>query len=199
MDLKRFLERYGRFLAVSIFLLTLLVMVQMTGLREHFSLDYLRQALLANRLGGLVLFVLLFTLGNLVQIPGWIFLAAAVLVLGRTAGGLVTYLAAVISCAVTFVTIALIGGDAIRQWDNRLANKLLQHLQAHPVRNIALLRTLFQTLPALNYALALSGIGFKKYMAASLLGLPLPIAVYCLFFDYLAVFFHAAGNAGLMR
>lgn len=199
MDLKRFLERYGRFLAVSLFLLALMVIVQLTGLRENLSLDYLRQTLLANRLGGLALFVLFFTLGNLVQIPGWIFLASAVFVLGRTAGGIVTYIAAVTSCAVTFATIAFIGGDAIRQLNNRLANKLLQHLQAHPVRNIAILRTLFQTLPALNYALALSGIGFKKYMAGTLLGLPLPIAVYCLFFDYLSVLLHAAGNAGLSR
>lgn len=197
MGLKRFLERYGRLFAVLIFLLALLVMVQMTGLRENFSLDYLRQALLANRLGGLALFVLLFTLGNLVQIPGWIFLAAAVLVLGRTAGGVVTYIAALTSCAVTFAAVAWIGGDAIRQLNNRLANKLLLHLQAHPVRNIAILRTFFQTLPALNYALALSGIGFRKYMAGTLLGLPLPIAVYCLFFDYLSVLFHAAGKAGL--
>ncbi len=199
MNLTRFLERYGRFLAVFIFLLTLLVMVRMTGLRENFSLDHLRQALLANRLGGLALFVLLFTLGNLVQIPGWIFLAAAVLVLGRTAGGGVTYLAAVTSCAVTFASIAWIGGDAIRRLDNRLANQLLLRLQAHPVRNVAILRTLFQTLPALNYALALSGLGFRKYLAGTMLGLPLPIAVYCYFFDYLAVFFHAAGNAGLTR
>jgi uncharacterized membrane protein YdjX (TVP38/TMEM64 family) len=60
------------------------------------------------------------------------------------------------------------------------------------MRNVVLLRTLFQTLPALNYTLAMSGIGFRKYMAATLVGLPLPIAVYCLFFDYLARVAHLA-------
>jgi uncharacterized membrane protein YdjX (TVP38/TMEM64 family) len=48
---------------------------------------------------------------------------------------------------------------------------------------------LFQTLPALNYALALSGVRFRTYAAGTLLGLPLPIMAYCLFFDYLALLF----------
>ena len=46
---------------------------------------------------------------------------------------------------------------------------------------------LFQTLPALNYALAMSGVKFRDYLIGTLLGLPLPIFLYCLFFDYLAV------------
>jgi uncharacterized membrane protein YdjX (TVP38/TMEM64 family) len=49
-----------------------------------------------------------------------------------------------------------------------------------------LLRILFQTVPALNYALALSGIRFRQYLTGTLLGLPLPIALYCVFFEYLA-------------
>jgi uncharacterized membrane protein YdjX (TVP38/TMEM64 family) len=49
-----------------------------------------------------------------------------------------------------------------------------------------LLRVLFQTVPPLNYALALSGVKFHHYLIGSLLGLPLPIFLYCLFFDQLA-------------
>ena len=45
---------------------------------------------------------------------------------------------------------------------------------------------MFQTVPALNYALALSGVRFDTYMIGSLLGLPLPITLYCLFFDYVS-------------
>jgi uncharacterized membrane protein YdjX (TVP38/TMEM64 family) len=49
---------------------------------------------------------------------------------------------------------------------------------------------LFQTLPALNYALAMSGVRFRAYLLGTLLGLPLPIALYCLFFDALAQALH---------
>jgi uncharacterized membrane protein YdjX (TVP38/TMEM64 family) len=112
-------------------------------------------------------------------------LAAAVLILGQAGGGIATYIAACTSCAFTFLTVRWIGGDAVRQLDSKFAAKLLAQLHAHPIRNMVLLRTVFQTLPALNYALALSGLNFRQYMVATLLGLPLPIAVYCVFFDSL--------------
>jgi len=63
-------------------------------------------------------------------------------------------------------------------------------LHAHPVRNVVILRTLFQTLPTLNYALALSGLRLRDYVAGTLLGLPLPIAVYCVFFELLITAAH---------
>jgi uncharacterized membrane protein YdjX (TVP38/TMEM64 family) len=145
----------------------------------------MRQLILEHRIGGLMLFVLLFSLGNLIQIPGWLFLAAAVLTLGRVWGGAVTYVAAVTSCAFTFVTIRALGGDALRLLKNRVAVRILRELDAHPIGSVALLRILFQTVPALNYALAMSGIKFSNYLIGTLLGLPLPIALYCIFFDIL--------------
>lgn len=181
---------YKRLFAVLLFLGLLLAVFEFSGLRDHFSLEFLRQKILDNRLSGLFIFVLAFTLGNLIQIPGWVFLAAAVLALGRTGGGLATYVAASVSCMISFMVIRFVGGDALRQLDNRIATRLLGQLDARPVTNILLLRVLFQTLPALNYALALSGVRFRTYLLGTLLGLPLPIAAYCLFFDYLAKTLH---------
>lgn len=181
---------YLRLLAVALFLGVLLAVFQLTGLRDHFTLAFLRQTIQDHQLGGLLVFVLVFALGNLIQIPGWLFLAAAVLALGRTWGGLATYLAASISCVVSFLLIRLVGGDALRQLNGRLATRILGRLHAHPIQSILLLRVLFQTLPALNYALALSGVRFRAYLLGTVLGLPLPIAAYCLLFDYLAMAFH---------
>ncbi|HJV26797.1 MAG TPA: VTT domain-containing protein [Aromatoleum sp.] len=180
--------RHRRLIAVVLFLVALFAAAELSGLRDHFNLAFLRQRLDEHLAGGLAIFTLLFVLGNLIQIPGWIFLAAAVLALGRTWGGIATYLAANVSCAITFFTIRWMGGDALRRLKGRTAVRLLGELHAHPIRSIVLLRTLFQTLPALNYALALSGVGFGTYMVGTLLGLPLPIAAYCVFFDYLAGF-----------
>jgi uncharacterized membrane protein YdjX (TVP38/TMEM64 family) len=58
------------------------------------------------------------------------------------------------------------------------------------VRSVALSRLVFQTVPALNYVLAMSGVKFRNYLLGTLLGLPVPIALYCVFFDYLATAFH---------
>lgn len=184
--LKRGAFRHARLFAVALFLGVLFAAFELSGLRDHFSLAFLRDQFADHKIGGLLIFVLLFSLGNLIQIPGWVFLAAAVLALGRVSGGALTYVAASASCALTFVTIRLVGGDALRQLRSRIAIRLLAQLDARPIRSIFVLRVLFQTVPALNYALAMSGVGFRAYMLGTLLGLPLPIAVYCLFFDFLA-------------
>ena len=171
---------------VAVFLVVLFAIFELTGLRDHFTLKYLQQVILDNKISGLLVFVLVFSLGNLVQIPGWVFLAAAVLTLGKTMGGIATYVAACVSCVVTFVAIRFLGGSALRQMDNKFAKRLFQHFDAHPIRSILVLRMLFQTVPALNYTLALSGAKFRDHLIGTLLGLPIPIALYSVFFDYLA-------------
>lgn len=183
-------RRHRRLLGVGFFLGVLLTVFQVSGLRDHFDLAFMREVILQHRIGGLLLFVLLFSLGNLIQIPGWIFLAAAVLTLGRLWGGAATYVAAVTSCILTFVTIRALGGNALRLLTNRVAVRLLRELDSRPMASIVMLRILFQTVPALNYALAMSGIKFRTYLIGTLLGLPVPIALYCIFFDILATGLH---------
>ena len=92
----------------------------------------------------------------------------------------------------TFATIRALGGDALRLLKNRIAVRLLRQLDAQPIASVALLRVLFQTVPALNYALAMSGIKFRTYLIGTLMGLPVPIALYCIFFNILANWLHVS-------
>lgn len=179
-----------RLLLVVLLLVALFGLFEALGIRQQFSLEAVQSVIAMHKVAGLLLFVLMFALGNLIQIPGWVFLAAAVLALGRLWGGVATYIAACISCLFTYVTIRYVGGNALREIDNRLAKRLLAGLDKYPLRSIIALRMLFQTMPALNYALALSGVRFRDYLMGTLLGLPIPIALYCLFFDYLAKALH---------
>jgi uncharacterized membrane protein YdjX (TVP38/TMEM64 family) len=146
---------------------------------------FLREMLSANPVTGVAVFVLLYGLGNLIQIPGWIFLASAVLAFDGVAGGFVTYLAAIVSCTLTFLTVRLLGGNALQLLNNRFALRVMQRLHGHPVQSVILLRTVFQTLPALNFALAMSGVKFRCYLIGTMCGLPVPIAVFSLFFQLL--------------
>ena len=190
MSVKPLLLRHRRLIGLLVFLLLLLAIAQATGLRSQLNVQFLQERLQANPWSGLAFFVILFCLGNMAQVPGWIFLAAAVYVFGRVNGGLATYVAANVSCLFTFVTIRLVGGNVAATLKSPFAQRLVAQLQAHPVRNVLVLRSLFQTLPALNYALALSGLRLRHYVLGTLLGLPLPIAVYCVFFDYLITAAH---------
>ena len=183
-------KRHARLLGILLFLMTIITLSQVSGLRSQFNLAYLRGILDGHPVEGLLIFVVLFALGNLIQLPGWLFLASAVLVLGPVWGGIVTYVAACVACALTFLLVRWLGGAALRRLSNPLAQRLLARLDAQPARSVALLRILFQTLPALNYTLALSGLQFRQYALGTLLGLPVPIALYCLFFEQLARLLH---------
>jgi uncharacterized membrane protein YdjX (TVP38/TMEM64 family) len=186
MQLPSWVIRYQRLLLVLCFLAVVALVFSLSGLRGHMNLAYVREQLLGHPVGGFFTFLLLFVLGNLVQIPGWLFLAAAVLALGQGWGCIVTYLAACISCGVTFLLVRWLGGDALRALPSRWVLKVLAQLDQRPVRSVLLSRVAFQTLPALNYALAMSGIRFRSYLLGTALGLVLPLALYCIFFENVA-------------
>ncbi len=169
--------RLWRWLAVLGFVGLMWGLLQISGLREHLSLEAARRAFAEHWLWGFATFTGLFVLANLVHIPGGFFLLAAVLTLGPVWGALSTYVAACIACSVTFVVVRLLGADALRGLDNRLARRLFAQLDRHPLRSVVLLRLVFHSVPALNYALALSGVRLRHYVMGTLLGLPLPILV----------------------
>ncbi|MHB1052062.1 MAG: hypothetical protein ACYCZT_03190 [Thiobacillus sp.] len=77
------MENYKRLIAVVLFLILLFAVFELSGARAHFTLEFLQQVIRDHQASGLLIFVLAFVLGNLIQIPGWIFLAAAVLTLGE--------------------------------------------------------------------------------------------------------------------
>ena len=78
-------------------LIALIVIGEATGLRASFSFGSTKEIFLQYKLSGIIIFSLAFALGNLLYIPGWIFLVAAVLALGKEWGGLATYTAAMLS------------------------------------------------------------------------------------------------------
>ncbi len=180
------LARHRRLLAVIAFLGLLVAAFGIFGADEHFSPETIQQGLLRHPVWGLLIYVGLFALGNLLQVPGWLFLAAAVVALGPAHGGAVAYLAAATACVATFLIVRQIGGDALREFHQPWARRLFAQLDASPELAVAGLRLMFQTMPALNVALGLSGIPFRAYLSGTLLGLPLPITAYCLFFDQIA-------------
>lgn len=186
-------QKLNKIFSLAAFILFVFLIFEFTGLRENFSLPFLRSSIEAHLILGSLLFIAMFAIGNIIQIPGWIFLAAAVLALGKVSGGLVTYLAANISCLLTYLLVEFLGKDALRGLTNPLALKLFSGLDKYPIRTVFALRLFFQTLPIVNYGLALSGVKFKQYFIGTLIGLPLPLFLYCWFFDYLAQnLFHIA-------
>ena len=74
LTLTQNMKQHKRLFTVVVFLLVLIAVFQLSGLRAGFNLAYLRQIFLNNEVASLLIFVALFALGNLIQIPGLIFL-----------------------------------------------------------------------------------------------------------------------------
>jgi uncharacterized membrane protein YdjX (TVP38/TMEM64 family) len=181
-----FARRHQRLLYVVAFLAILFAVFQFSGLRGQISLANVREQLQAHPRTGLAIYVLLFSLGNMLQIPGTVFISAAILALGPLWGGLYTYVASNVSAVVTFLSIRLIGGNALQSIERPFMQRILARLATHPVQTVVLARLCFQSLPALNYALAMSGVKLRHLIIGTMIGMPPFIVLYCLFFDQIA-------------
>src|SRR3954462_5894493 len=62
---------------------------------------------------GVALFVVIFAVGELLHVPGLVFVAAAVMAWGRLAGGAAAYAGAIVSVSVSFVVVRAIGGQPL--------------------------------------------------------------------------------------
>ena len=185
MDLSPTTNPKKKLLYIIGFFAVLFLAVETTGLRSSLSPDQIKALFWQHQVGGIFLFCLAFSLGNLLYVPGWVFLVGAVFALGKEWGGVATFTAAVSSSVISFLLIRAVGGNALRSLNHKWADKVFARLDQQPILSVTLLRLMFQTLPALNYALALANVRFRHYVAGTILGLPIPIFLYCYFFEIL--------------
>jgi uncharacterized membrane protein YdjX (TVP38/TMEM64 family) len=154
-------------------------------LQQHLTVESLRATMASAGIAGVVLYVIAFCLGELLHVPGLVFVAAGVLAYGPVLGGPLAFLGAVASVSVSFWVVRAIGGRPLGELRPRWVRRALAQLDARPVATIALLRVVLILWPPLNYALALSQVSFAHYFLGSVLGLVAPMALAVTLFDYL--------------
>ncbi len=172
-----------KLLYILVFFLVLFLLVEITGIRAQLSPEAVKALFIENTFWGLLLFCIAYSIGNLLYVPGWIFLVGAVFALGIEWGGLASFIGAICSSIISFFLIRTLGGSPLRSLNSQWADKVFSHLDERPILSVTVLRLTFQTLPILNYALALADVRFRHYLVGTVLGLPLPIFLYCYFFD----------------
>jgi uncharacterized membrane protein YdjX (TVP38/TMEM64 family) len=134
---------------------------------------------------GVALFLVAFAVGELLHVPGLVFVAAAVLVWGRVGGGAIAYLGALVSISFSFFIVRFIGGQPLAEIKRRWVRTILAQLERRPIRTVALLRLILWMAPAVNYALALSSIRYRDYAIGSAIGLAIPVAAASAFLELL--------------
>jgi uncharacterized membrane protein YdjX (TVP38/TMEM64 family) len=164
----------------------LLVAGHLTGASQWLTRDNVHGAVQRAGAWGIVLYVVLFAVAELLHVPGVVLVAAGILAFGPALGFLVSFGAALVSVTVSFLVVRAVGGvpptERIRwAW----ARRVLDHLEERPVRSVILLRLVFWMFPPLNYALALSPLRLRDYLVGSALGLLVPLAVMAALFGRL--------------
>jgi len=143
----------------------------------RFTAESIRGLLAGKGLWGVVAFTVLFSTGQLLRVPGPVFVVAAVAIHGRNFGMLIALLGALVSVNVTFAVVRTFAGGALTDIQRPFVRRLLSRIDSHPVMTVALLRLIFQTAPPLNYALPMTAVRWRDHLVGSVLGLPVPTAV----------------------
>lgn len=174
-----------RWMAILLLFVGLWLIGKLTGLNDKFSVEWIRESVDKSGIWGALVFIAIFSLGELVHIPGMVFVAAGILAFGPVMGFFLGVIAALCSVCFSFVVVRAVGGKAIAEIKRPFIQKILARLDKRPITTVIVLRLILWLAPPLNYALALSNIKFRDYAIGSGLGLVLPVLVFSTAFDWI--------------
>lgn len=165
-----------------VIVLTMGAIAKLSGITEHVDREMLTTFLREQGALGLGVFLVAFVVGLILQLPGMLFLAAAVLAYGAQTGGLVAFFGGLLAFTASFYFARGVGGRAaFAQLKNPWARKALGAIETRPVLTVAALRVVTFFSPPTTYALALSNVRYRDFIAGSALGLaPVVVVLSCL-------------------
>lgn len=166
-----------RLAVLVVIVVVLLLAGWFTGARAWLTKENLQQVVTTAGWFGVVVFFAAFTAGQLLQVPGAVFIIAARAAWGPTWGFAGASTGAVISATLVFLFVRAVGGKPLGEIKWAFARKVLAGLERRPVLTIAVLRAVLMLAPPLNYALALSPVRRDHHLVGSMIGLIVPVAI----------------------
>lgn len=160
--------------------LLLLVAGAIAARRSGIDADSIQARLLSLGIFAAPAFIVAFALGEVLHLPGILFVVAARVVFGPTAGLALGYAGAVVALTLSFFVARRLV-DAARatrepwrpKW--RPLRATFERLESHPVKSIALLRLVFWLAPPLTYALAATKVRARDHLIGCAVGLVVPV------------------------
>lgn len=170
------MKPWVRLLLLAIFLLGVFAIGKMTGFTAGLTVDGIRESMRVAGVGGFFVFIATFCVGQLLYIPGFVFVMVSGLAYGPLWGSVASVIAANISVAVSFWIVRTIGGQPLRGTNIKkpFLQKALDHLEDRPIRSMIVIRLFLWAIPPVNYTLAMSGVTFRDYMIAAAIGMTPP-------------------------
>ena len=173
----------ARLLLIAAILVGLYFLGKQTGLVDRFNPEAIREGVQGAGVWGLAIYLAVFSLGEFIHVPGIVFVAGGILAYGKLLGFFAAFLGSIVSVCFSFLVVRRIGGQIAGESRWSFVRKTLKQLDTRPIATVTLLRMVLFISPAINYALALSGVRFRDYVIGSALGLAGPLAAITYFFD----------------
>lgn len=180
---------WPRLLGLVAVLIALLLIGHFSGATEYMTRENIAHFMQSLGVWGFLLFLVAFALGELVHVPGFVFIFAALIAYGRVWGAVAGYAGALIAVTLAFFLVRVVGGRALSEIKQPLIKKALGPLEKHPIRTVALLRAVLWFAPALNYALGLSPVRYRDYIIGSAIGFVVPMVIFSVLFDWAIAYF----------
>ena len=180
---------WPRLVGLAAVLVALLLVGHFSGATEYMTRENIAHFMQSLGVWGFLLFLVAFALGELVHVPGFVFIFAALIAYGRIWGAVAGYAGALLAVTLAFFLVRLVGGSALSEIKQPLIKKALGPLEKHPIRTVALLRAVLWFAPALNYALGLSPVRYRDYIVGSAIGFIVPMVLFSVLFDWAMRFF----------
>jgi uncharacterized membrane protein YdjX (TVP38/TMEM64 family) len=161
---------------LTAFLLGVYTIGRASGFTEGLTVDGIRDTMRAAGVAGFAVFVAIFCVGQLLYIPGFVFVMVSGLAYGPLWGSVASIVAATVSVAVSFIIVRTIGGQPLKGLDIKrpFLQKPIDHLEERPIRSMIVIRLFLWAIPPVNYTLAMSGVTFRDYMIAAVIGMTPP-------------------------
>lgn len=165
-----------RLALLALFLAGIYLLGRATGFTDQLTVDGIRASMREAGIGGFVVFVATFCIGQLLYIPGFVFVMVSGLAYGPLWGSVASVIAATISVAVSFAIVRTIGGQPLKSTSIQrpFFQRPLDRLEQQPIRSMIVIRLFLWAIPPVNYTLAMSGVRFRDYMIAAVIGMTPP-------------------------
>lgn len=159
-------------------MVTLALLAKFTPLGNYLSFTYLSETLQAAGAIGIVIFLVAFVAGALMNLPAFLFTITALLVYGYGWGYVIAGLGSFLAAITHFQVVRTIGGQALTEIKMPLMRKIMANFDTHPLRTVIVLRLIFFVSPPVNYLLALSNVRQRDFIVGTILGLILPLGTH---------------------
>lgn len=173
--MKRRLSNKARLGLLTLAIIGIPLTARLLGITDALSAERLRALVAAAGPWGPLAFFTMFVGAVVGQVPGLAFVIAAPALFHLPVAWLLCFCASNVAVAINFAMVRRFGGQPFGELQRPRLQRLFSQLDQHPIRTVAILRTLTVMFPPVTGALALTKVRARDHAIGSALGMLLPV------------------------